>query len=135
MQPGLLSLCCLAGPRLTYAALSPCCCAAVALPLPLCLHECGINTLAAAAVAGHLAITLAFPLPHFFLMCSVPWQTDDATLLQHFSQFGAVEEAQIMREKYTGKSRGFGFVTFRSTSEAGQLECGLAPGPALLRRW
>jgi RNA recognition motif-containing protein len=50
-------------------------------------------------------------------VCRVPWQTDDSTLQQHFSQFGGVDEAQIMREKYTGKSRGFGFVTFRSTSE------------------
>jgi RNA-binding protein Musashi len=47
----------------------------------------------------------------------VPWQTEDATLQQHFSQYGPVEEAQIMREKYTGKSRGFGFVTFTSTGE------------------
>ncbi|PRW55937.1 DAZ-associated 1 [Chlorella sorokiniana] len=52
------------------------------------------------------------------VVLGVPWQTDDATLLQHFSQFGVVEEAQIMREKYTGKSRGFGFVTFRATADA-----------------
>ncbi len=71
---------------------------------------------------------MAYPAPPSLLLCSVPWQTDDATLLQHFSQFGAVEEAQIMREKYTGKSRGFGFVTFRSTSEAGQRVFGQAPG-------
>lgn len=52
------------------------------------------------------------------VVLGVPWQTDDSTLQQHFCQFGVVEEAQIMREKYTGKSRGFGFVTFRSTTDA-----------------
>lgn len=48
----------------------------------------------------------------------MPWQTEDATLERHFSNFGSIEEAQIMREKYTGKSRGFGFVTFASTLDA-----------------
>lgn len=61
------------------------------------------------------------PLPSRLPPCSVPWQTEDATLQQHFSHYGAVEEAQIMREKYTGKSRGFGFVTFHNTSEASVL--------------
>ena len=65
------------------------------------------------AAACALPTTLA--LAHF--VCSVPWQTDDLTLQQHFRQFGPVEEAQIMREKYTGKSRGFGFVTFRHMGE------------------
>lgn len=48
----------------------------------------------------------------------MPWQTEDSTLEHHFSQFGSVEEAQIMRERYTGKSRGFGFVTFSSAGDA-----------------
>lgn len=52
------------------------------------------------------------------VVLGVPWQTEDATLQQHFSHYGAVEEAQIMREKYTGKSRGFGFVTFHNTTDA-----------------
>ncbi|PSC71652.1 Dual specificity kinase shkE isoform B [Micractinium conductrix] len=52
------------------------------------------------------------------VVLGVPWQTDDLTLQQHFRQFGPVEEAQIMREKYTGKSRGFGFVTFRHMADA-----------------
>lgn len=52
------------------------------------------------------------------VVLGIPWQTDSATLEHHFSQFGTVEEAQIMRERYTGKSRGFGFVTFTSPEDA-----------------
>eukprot|EP00887_Chlorella_sp_A99_P002740 scaffold6.g2740.t1 len=52
------------------------------------------------------------------VVLGIPWQTEDATLHAHFAQHGAVEEAQIMREKYTGKSRGFGFVTFASAADA-----------------
>lgn len=55
---------------------------------------------------------LPFPPPR------VPWQTEDSALTRHFSQYGAVEDAQIMRERYSGKSRGFGFVTFASPSDA-----------------
>ena len=54
-----------------------------------------------------------------YCCCSVPWQTDDLTLQQHFCGFGPVEEATIMREKHTGKSRGFGFVTFSHTGAHG----------------
>lgn len=52
------------------------------------------------------------------VVLGVPWQTEDTTLHAHFSQYGSVEEAQIMRERYTGKSRGFGFVTFASSADA-----------------
>lgn len=52
------------------------------------------------------------------VVLGVPWQTEDATLEAHFGRFGGVEEAVIMRERYTGKSRGFGFVTFCATADA-----------------
>jgi RNA-binding protein Musashi len=56
--------------------------------------------------------------PRKIVVLGLPWQTEDATLLSHFTEYGTVEEAQIMRERYTGKSRGFGFVTFSTTAEA-----------------
>lgn len=52
------------------------------------------------------------------VVLGVPWNTTHETLEQHFQRFGQVEEAQIMREKYTGKSRGFGFVTFATAADA-----------------
>lgn len=41
---------------------------------------------------------------------SLPCSED--TLRLHFSQYGAVEATDIMKDRLSGKSRGFGFVTF-----------------------
>jgi len=46
------------------------------------------------------------------------WHTDDATLRQKFEEFGTVEEAVVVKDRDTGRSRGFGFVRFASESEA-----------------
>ncbi|CAM8971754.1 unnamed protein product [Rhodiola kirilowii] len=40
------------------------------------------------------------------------WATDDRALEQAFSQFGEVIESKIINDRETGRSRGFGFVTF-----------------------
>ena len=52
------------------------------------------------------------------VILGLPWETDEETLQQYFSQFGALEEAVIMKDRTTGKSRGFGFVTFLHPSDA-----------------
>lgn len=39
-------------------------------------------------------------------------------LIEYFSQFGAVEKAEIISDKLTGKKRGFGFVFFEDTDSA-----------------
>lgn len=41
------------------------------------------------------------------------WDTTSDTLKTIFSSFGEVEEGAVIMDKSTGKSRGFGFVTFR----------------------
>ncbi|KAK1091256.1 hypothetical protein LTR48_006678 [Friedmanniomyces endolithicus] len=41
------------------------------------------------------------------------WETTDESLKQYFSQFGDVVECTVMRDGATGRSRGFGFLTFR----------------------
>ncbi|KAF3001874.1 hypothetical protein E8E13_005470 [Curvularia kusanoi] len=52
------------------------------------------------------------------------WHTDDATLRQKFEEFGQVEEAPltplqvVVKDRDTGRSRGFGFVRFASDAEA-----------------
>lgn len=46
------------------------------------------------------------------------WHTDDATLRQKFEEFGQVEEAVVVKDRDTGRSRGFGFVRFAQDSEA-----------------
>ncbi|OJJ43309.1 hypothetical protein ASPZODRAFT_74869 [Penicilliopsis zonata CBS 506.65] len=41
------------------------------------------------------------------------WETTDQSLRDYFSQFGEVQECTVMRDSATGRSRGFGFLTFR----------------------
>ncbi|MCD7469203.1 hypothetical protein HAX54_008058 [Datura stramonium] len=41
------------------------------------------------------------------------WATTDQTLGEAFSQFGDVIESKIINDRETGRSRGFGFVTFK----------------------
>ncbi|KAL7156641.1 hypothetical protein ABFS83_02G022500 [Erythranthe nasuta] len=41
------------------------------------------------------------------------WATTDQSLEQAFSQFGEVIESKIINDRETGRSRGFGFVTFK----------------------
>jgi len=47
------------------------------------------------------------------------WDTNDQGLNQAFSRFGGIEEAKVITDRETGRSRGFGFVTF-DTEEAVQ---------------
>jgi cold-inducible RNA-binding protein len=46
------------------------------------------------------------------------WGTDDMGLRTAFEQFGTVTEAKVITDRDTGRSRGFGFVSF-SDGEAG----------------
>jgi RNA recognition motif-containing protein len=41
---------------------------------------------------------------------NLPWSTTDADLSAKFGEFGNVLSARIVTDKFTGKSRGFGFV-------------------------
>ncbi|MFC1653340.1 RNA recognition motif domain-containing protein [Patescibacteria group bacterium] len=49
---------------------------------------------------------------------SLPWATRDEDLKQLFSQHGAVESANVVMDRATGRSRGFGFVEMTSEEEA-----------------
>ncbi len=42
----------------------------------------------------------------------------DEDLLKAFESFGRVESATVVKDKFTGESRGFGFVEMPSASEA-----------------
>ncbi|KAF8857004.1 RNA-binding domain-containing protein [Acephala macrosclerotiorum] len=46
------------------------------------------------------------------------WHTDETALRQKFEEFGQVEEAVVVKDRDTGRSRGFGFVRFTSEQEA-----------------
>lgn len=47
------------------------------------------------------------------------WATDDASLRAAFQPFGNVSDAVVIKDRDTGRSRGFGFVTF-SDDASGQ---------------
>lgn len=49
---------------------------------------------------------------------SLPWGVDDAQLGQIFSQAGTVVSAQVVKDRNTGRSRGFGFVEMSTEEEA-----------------
>ncbi|XP_051120076.1 glycine-rich RNA-binding protein 1-like isoform X2 [Andrographis paniculata] len=46
------------------------------------------------------------------------YSTDETSLREAFSQHGEVVEARVILDRGTGRSRGFGFVTFSSTEAA-----------------
>ena len=46
------------------------------------------------------------------------WNTTDATLRSAFEQFGPLREARVILDRETGKSRGFGFVTFQRDEDS-----------------
>ncbi|KAF8135646.1 hypothetical protein EV363DRAFT_1429362 [Boletus edulis] len=49
---------------------------------------------------------------------NLSWNTTDDSLKQAFEQFGQVVDCIVMKDRETGRSRGFGFVTFNSGEEA-----------------
>ena len=46
------------------------------------------------------------------------WATDDENLQAAFASFGNVHDAKVIRDDESGRSRGFGFVTFDTQEEA-----------------
>ena len=51
--------------------------------------------------------------PGKFFVGSLSWDTDQDSLWNYFSQYGEVSDAVVIMDRQTGRSRGFGFVTFR----------------------
>ena len=49
------------------------------------------------------------------------YDTGEEQLSSYFSTFGEIEEVQVMYNRETNKSRGFGFVTFRAAESADQV--------------
>lgn len=49
---------------------------------------------------------------------NLPWSINDQSLKELFSQFGEVTEAVVISDRATGRSKGFGFVTFANEADA-----------------
>lgn len=48
----------------------------------------------------------------------LPYHTTDSSLRKYFEVFGEIEEAVVITDRQTGKSRGYGFVTMADRSAA-----------------
>ena len=48
----------------------------------------------------------------------LPYSTTEQQLTELFSQQGSVTSAKVITDKFTGQSRGFGFVEMSTTEEA-----------------
>ncbi|CAG8122846.1 unnamed protein product [Penicillium nalgiovense] len=49
---------------------------------------------------------------------NLSWHTSDESLRQAFGEFGQIVDSIVMVDRETGRSRGFGFVTYSSAEEA-----------------
>jgi RNA recognition motif-containing protein len=56
---------------------------------------------------------------------SLPFSTTDDTLGQLFAQYGSVQSVNIIKDKYTGTSRGFAFVEMATDDDARKAIDGL----------
>ena len=53
------------------------------------------------------------------------FDTTEDQLREVFAKFGAVESATVISDRYSGRSRGFGFIEMTSNSEADEAIQGL----------
>src|SRR3989344_5513361 len=51
---------------------------------------------------------------------NLSFDISDEELKKVFSSFGEIEEATIIKDKFSGRSKGFGFVTFKDEESAKQ---------------
>ena len=58
------------------------------------------------------------PMSSKLFVGGLAWATRDETLRDHFAQCGEVTDAKVILERDTGRSRGFGFVTFADAESA-----------------
>jgi|GEM_PF-588690 hypothetical protein len=49
---------------------------------------------------------------------NLPWSIDDRKLKELFESFGDITEAVLIKDKFSGRSKGFGFVTFEDDASA-----------------
>ena len=49
---------------------------------------------------------------------NLPYNVDDAQLSEIFSAAGTVDSATVISDKFSGRSKGFGFVEFSNDDEA-----------------
>lgn len=51
----------------------------------------------------------------------ISWDTNEERLKEYFSTYGEVLEAVIMKDRTTGRARGFGFIVFADPAVADRV--------------
>ena len=49
---------------------------------------------------------------------NLPFSVDDNELKELFASYGEIEEVSVIKDKFSGRSKGFGFVTFKEDEDA-----------------
>jgi len=49
---------------------------------------------------------------------NLPYAVKDENLSEMFAEFGEITEAKVITDKFSGRSKGFGFVTFAKDEDA-----------------
>ncbi len=57
-------------------------------------------------------------MPKKLFVGGLSWNTSEENLRQAFGSFGEITEAKVIMDRETGRSRGFGFVTFGEDEHA-----------------
>ena len=57
-------------------------------------------------------------MPKKLFVGGLAWGTDDAGLRQAFEAYGSVTEAKVVMDRDTGRSKGFGFVSYTEDAAA-----------------
>jgi RNA recognition motif-containing protein len=56
---------------------------------------------------------------------NLPFSVDEDKLRELFSAFGEMEEVTVIKDKFSGRSKGFGFVTFSDDENAKKAIAGM----------
>ena len=56
---------------------------------------------------------------------NLDYKVNENDLEELFSEYGSVAEANVITDKYSGRSKGFGFVTMENDEEANKAISGL----------
>uniref|UniRef100_A0A452YZK6 RRM domain-containing protein n=1 Tax=Aegilops tauschii subsp. strangulata TaxID=200361 RepID=A0A452YZK6_AEGTS len=52
------------------------------------------------------------------VVLGIPWDVDTEGLKEYMSKFGPLDDCIVMKDRSSGRSRGFGYVTFSSVEDA-----------------
>jgi len=63
-----------------------------------------------------------FQMKNKLFIGGLAWATTDESLQSAASQYGEIEEVKIITDRETGRSRGFGFVTFVDDESAAKCK-------------